>query len=267
MIWLLLIIVAIAAWAVGMFNGLITLRNRVDEAASDIDVQLKRRHDLVPNLVNTVKGYATHEQQLFERVTEARSQAVAAGTNLQERAQAENMLTSTLRSLFAVAENYPDLKANQNFLALQEELADTENKIMASRRFYNANVRDYNIRRETVPTSILANYFKFGKREQFELDDITERELPKVEFTAPAPTHIAEAPVMHQEAPQVAPEPTPAPVQEHLIETEPVQPPMPEVEHAPEVFTPEFTPEVPTPEAEGYDAGESSPNEGSERPN
>lgn len=217
MIWLLIILVLIAAWAIGMFNGLIVLRNRVDEAASDIDVQLKRRHDLVPNLVNTVKGYATHEQQLFERVTEARSQAVAAGANMQDRAKAENMLTDTLRSLFAVAENYPDLKANQNFLSLQEELADTENKIMASRRFYNANVRDYNIRRETFPTSILANYFKFGKREQFELEDIAERNVPEVNFTAPVAAAVASMPDQ-------------APVQESLIneDEEMADEPMPE---------------------------------------
>lgn len=182
--WLLLIIIVLAAlWVISMFNGLVTLKNRVDEAASDIDVQLKRRHDLVPNLINTVKGYAAHEQQLLTRVTEARAHAVAAGNDMKARAQAENMLTDTLRSLFAVTENYPDLKANQNFLALQEELADTENKIMASRRFYNSNVRDYNIRREMFPTNMLAEHFKFGRREQFELDDMAERELPKVDFS------------------------------------------------------------------------------------
>lgn len=181
--WILLILIVLAAlWVISMFNGLIALKNRVDEAASDIDVQLKRRHDLVPNLVNTVKGYATHEQQLFERVTEARSQAVSAGADMQARAQAENALSSTLRSLFAVAENYPELKANQNFLALQEELSDTENKVMASRRFYNSNVRDYNIRRETFPTNMLAEHFHFPKREQFELDDISERAVPEVNF-------------------------------------------------------------------------------------
>lgn len=265
MIWLLLIIVAIAAWAVGMFNGLIVLRNRVDEAASDIDVQLKRRHDLVPNLINTVKGYATHEQQLFERVTEARSQAVSAGNNLADRAEAENMLTSSLRSLFAVAENYPDLKANQNFLALQEELADTENKIMASRRFYNSNVRDYNIRRETVPTSILANYFKFGKREQFELEDLTERELPKVDFTPAAPMAAAPVvapaftpePVVTQEAPQTAP------VQEHLIEdTNPVPPTAQEPQNNEPSFV-DNAENMSAPDSTNFDSGDSSSSDSS----
>ncbi|MFA5009655.1 MAG: LemA family protein [Patescibacteria group bacterium] len=182
-IWLILIL-ALVAWVVGMFNGLVILKNRVNEAASDIDVQLKRRHDLIPNLVNTVQGYAQHERELFEKVTQARSNAVAAGSNpdLKQKAAAENTLTSALRSLFAVAENYPDLKANQNFLALQEELSDTENKIMSSRRFYNTNVRDYNIRREIFPTSIMAQMFKFERREQFELEDIKERELPEVKF-------------------------------------------------------------------------------------
>lgn len=182
--WLILIIVVLVAWLVGMFNSLVILKNRVNEAASDIDVQLKRRHDLIPNLVNTVQGYAAHERELLEKVTQARSNAVAAGSNsdLQQKAVAENGLTTALRSLFAVVENYPDLKANQNFLALQEELADTENKIMSSRRFYNTNVRDYNTRREMFPTSMIATYFKFGRREQFELEDLKERELPEVKF-------------------------------------------------------------------------------------
>lgn len=181
---ILLVIVAIfVIWAISIFNGLVTLKNRIDEAESDIDVQLKRRHDLIPNLINTVKGYATHERELLERVTQARADAVSAGTdNVAHRAQAENTLTNTLRSLFAVAENYPELKANQNFLALQEELSDTENKIMSSRRFYNSNVRDYNIRRESFPSSIMANTFNFGPRELFELDDVKEKELPKVSF-------------------------------------------------------------------------------------
>jgi len=185
MVWLpLIIILGLIAWVIGMFNGLIVLKNRVNEAASDIDVQLKRRHDLIPNLVNTVQGYAQHERELFEKVTQARSNAVAAGSNndLKQKADAENTLTTALRSLFAVAENYPDLKANQNFLSLQEELSDTENKIMSSRRFYNTNIRDYNTRRETFPTNIMANMFKFGHREQFELEDIKERELPEVKF-------------------------------------------------------------------------------------
>ncbi len=180
-IWIAIIL--LAAWLVGMFNGLVVLKNRVNEAASDIDVQLKRRHDLIPNLVNTVQGYATHERELFEKVTQARSNAIAAESgDFKQKAAAENALTSTLRSLFAVAENYPDLKANQNFLALQEELSDTENKIMSARRFYNTNVRDYNIRREVFPTNLFVQMFNFARREQFELEDIKERELPEVKF-------------------------------------------------------------------------------------
>jgi LemA protein len=185
MMWIfLLIILALIAWAISAFNGLVVLKNRVDEAASDIDVQLKRRHDLIPNLVEAVKGYAGHEQSLFERVTQARSQAISAGAStMQERAKAENMLTDSLRSLFAVAENYPALQANQNFLALQADLSDTENKISLSRRFYNANVRDYNTRREVFPTNIFANMFNFGRRELFELEDANDRAVPEVKFT------------------------------------------------------------------------------------
>jgi LemA protein len=176
----LVVVIVIAFWLIAMYNGLVKLKNRVEEAWSDIDVQLKRRYDLIPNLVNTVKGYATHERELFEKVTEARSRAMSAGSAA-DKAQAENMLTNTLKSLFAVAENYPDLKANQNFLELQRELTDTEDKIMASRRFYNANVRDLNTKIETFPTNILAGMMGFAKREFFEAEG-GEKELPKVEF-------------------------------------------------------------------------------------
>jgi len=183
-VWVLIILLAVVIlWSIGMFNGLIVLKNRVSEAASDIDVQLKRRHDLIPNLINTVKGYASHESGLFEKVTEARSSAInASGQGLAARAGAENALTSSLRSLFAVAENYPELKANTNFLALQEELSDTENKIMSSRRFYNSNVKSFNTRQEVFPSSIIAKLFSFKKSELFELEDISEREVPKVDF-------------------------------------------------------------------------------------
>jgi LemA protein len=163
---LLIIIAVAAAWLVLVYNGLIRLRNRVDEAWSDIDVQLKRRYDLIPNLVNTVKGYATHERELFEKVTEARSRAMGAGTTA-DKAQAENMLSQTLKSLFAVAENYPDLKANQNFLELQRELTDTEDKIQASRRFYNGNVRDFNTKIQVFPNNIIAGMLKFTASEFF----------------------------------------------------------------------------------------------------
>lgn len=164
------IAVVLVVSVIGMYNSLIRLRNRVDEAWSDIDVQLKRRYDLIPNLINTVKGYATHERELFEKVTQARTAAMGAKTPA-EHEKAENMLSGTLKTLFAVAENYPDLKANQNFLELQRELSDTENKIQASRRFYNGNVRDFNIKLESFPVNLLAGAFGFGKREFFEAEE------------------------------------------------------------------------------------------------
>lgn len=170
-------IVGLALWAFSAYNGLITFRNRAEEAWSDIDVQMKRRYELIPNLVSTVKGYAAHESGVFQKVTEARSQAMQAGT-VAEHAESENMLTGALKSLFAVSEAYPDLKANQNFSQLQTELADTENKIQAARRFYNGNVRDYNTKIESVPTNVLANMFSFTKRDFFELTE-SEQEAKK----------------------------------------------------------------------------------------
>jgi LemA protein len=177
---LLIVLVIIVIAIVAMYNGLIRLKNRVDEAWSDIDVQLKRRHDLIPNLVNTVKGYAAHEKELFEKVTEARTAAISAGTPA-EKEKAENMLSGTLKSLFAVAEAYPDLKANQNFLELQRELTDTEDKIMASRRFYNGNVRDFNTKIEIFPNSLIAGMLNFAKREFFEAEG-GEKVLQEVKF-------------------------------------------------------------------------------------
>ena len=175
------LIVLIILYAIGVFNSLIRLKNRTNEAWSDIDVQLKRRHDLIPNLVEAVKGYAKHERELFEKVTEARTKAMGA-QGIQEKGQAENMLSNTLKTLFAVAENYPDLKANANFLELQRELSDTENKVQASRRFYNGNVRDFNIRIESFPSRIVADMLKFQKREFFEIEVPVEREAPEVKF-------------------------------------------------------------------------------------
>ena len=157
------------------------MRNRVAEAWSDIDVQLKRRYDLIPNLVNTVKGYASHEKETFENVTKARSQAMQAQTPA-EHSKAENFLSETLKSLFAVSENYPDLKANQNFLELQKELTDTENKIQASRRFYNGNVRDFNTKLQVFPTNVVAGSFGFSARDFFELGSEAEKEPAKAEF-------------------------------------------------------------------------------------
>lgn len=176
----LIIVVVLGLVLAGMYNGLITLKNRVDEAWSDIDVQLKRRHDLIPNLVNTVKGYATHEKELFEKVTAARTAAMGAGTPA-EKEQAENALSGTLKTLFAVSENYPDLKANQNFLELQRELTDTEDKIQASRRFYNGNVRDFNTKLQVFPTNLLAGMLGFAAREFFEAA-ASEKENVNVQF-------------------------------------------------------------------------------------
>ena len=179
--WVLLgIIVVLVIWAVAVYNGLIRLKNRVDEAWSDIDVQLKRRYDLIPNLVNTVKGYAAHEKEVFEKVTEARTRAMGA-QSAGDKAQAENALSQTLKSLFAVAEAYPDLKANQNFLELQRELTDTEDKIQASRRFYNGNVRDFNTTIQVFPNNIFAGMLGFSAREFFEAAE-GEKEPVKVEF-------------------------------------------------------------------------------------
>lgn len=181
-VWILLgLLVLVLLWFVATYNGLIRLRNRTDEAWSDIDVQLKRRYDLIPNLVETVKGYATHEKEVFERVTQARAQAMGAQTPA-AHAQAENMLTGALKSLFAVAENYPELRASENFAKLQDELSDTENKIQASRRFYNGNVRDFNTALQVFPTNIVANMLGFKSREFFEIEEPKEREAVAVKF-------------------------------------------------------------------------------------
>jgi len=182
LLWIIIILlVLVLLWLIGVYNGLIRLKNRVAEAWSDIDVQLKRRYDLIPNLLNTVKGYATHERELLEKVTQARAQAMQA-TTPEQKGQAENMLSDTLKSLFAVAENYPDLKASQNFAKLQDELSDTENKIQAARRFYNGNVRDFNTKIEIFPNHLVANLLSFKKAEFFEIENETEKEPVKVEF-------------------------------------------------------------------------------------
>lgn len=184
MIYLWIILVLIVLWVVFIFNGFVTLRNRAKEAWADIEVQLKRRYDLIPNLVNTVKGYATHESSAFENVTKARSAAMGAQGPTANKAQAENMLTGALKSVFAIAEAYPELKANQNFLALQNELSDTENKIQSARRFYNANVRDLNIKIESFPSNIIAGAFHFTKMEFFDLPDNDAAQNPvKVDFS------------------------------------------------------------------------------------
>ncbi|MFA6017953.1 MAG: LemA family protein [Patescibacteria group bacterium] len=167
-------------WLVVVFNGLVTSKNRVEEAWSDIEVQLKRRYDLIPNLVNVVKGYAKHESSVFENVTKARSAAMNAG-NPAEHAKAENMLTDTLKSLFAVAESYPDLKASENFGHLQRELVDAEDKIQASRRFYNGNVRDFNTKLQVFPTNMVGNMLGFKKYDFYDAPEVAN-ETPVVTF-------------------------------------------------------------------------------------
>ncbi|MBI2551207.1 LemA family protein [Candidatus Uhrbacteria bacterium] len=177
---LFLLPVILIAWIIVLYNGLIQGRNRVDEAWSDIDVQLKRRYDLIPNVVETVRGYAKHEEGVFTKVTEARTAAMSATTPAQHGA-AENMLSGALKSLFAVAEAYPQLQAAGNFLNLQQQLGDTEDKIQASRRFYNANVRDFNTKIQAFPANLLANAMGFMKREFFDAPD-TAMEVPQVKF-------------------------------------------------------------------------------------
>ncbi|MFC2163238.1 LemA family protein [Candidatus Altiarchaeota archaeon] len=172
--------VLIAVTVVMIYNGLVSLRNRCENAWSQIDVQLKRRNDLIPNLIETVKGYAAHEKQTFENVTKARAAMASAG-NVKDAAKADNMLTGALKSLFAVAENYPDLKANQNFMQLQEELTATENKIAYARQFYNDIVYKYDTKRQVFPSSIIAGMFNFVDRDYFKVEEAA-RAVPKVDF-------------------------------------------------------------------------------------
>ncbi len=187
MVWALIIIGVLVflliVSVIGIYNKLVRDRNRVDNAWHQIDVQLKRRYDLIPNLVETVKGYASHEKEVFEKVTQARAMGINAQT-VGEQAQAENMITQALKSLFAVAEAYPDLKANQNFLMLQEELSGTESKIAFARQFYNDSVMTYDTNRQRFPANIIAGMFSntFKPREYFEIEVAAEREAPKVQF-------------------------------------------------------------------------------------
>lgn len=184
MLGLLFILIAAAVlvvWFFTVYNSLIGLKVRISNAWSQIDVQLKRRHDLIPNLVEAVKGYMQYEKDTLERVIKARNQAVDA-SSLKDKAQAENILTQTLRSLFAVVERYPDLKANQNVLKLQDELTSTENKIAFSRQYYNDEVRLYNTKIEVVPSNMVANMFGFTRKDFFEIEDRAEKEPPKVQF-------------------------------------------------------------------------------------
>jgi len=184
--WILVgVIAVIAIWLWSTYNSLVKSNIRVDEAWSDITVQMKRRFDLIPNLINTVKGYAKHEKEVFENVTKARSAVLTAAEagDVKQAAQADNMFTSALKSLFAVAENYPQLKADENFKHLQEELVDTEDKIQASRRFYNGAARDLNTKIQVFPTNLIAGAFGFKRREFFEVDNRAEVEaVPEVNF-------------------------------------------------------------------------------------
>ena len=181
LLFLVIIIVVGFIAAIGFYNSLVSLRNRCDNAWSQVDVQLRRRYDLIPNLVETVKGYAKHEREVFERVTEARSNAINAST-VKEQGQAENMLTGALKSLFAVVENYPELKANQNFLMLQEELAGTEGKIAYARQFYNDTVMRFNVKQQVFPSNIIAKVFNFKEKEYFEVEEAEARGPVKVAF-------------------------------------------------------------------------------------
>lgn len=180
-LWILIVLlILLGLWLILSYNGLISLRNRSDEAWSDISVQMKRRYDLIPNLVNTVKGYASHESSVFENVTAARTAAMGAHT-LDEHAKAESALTGTLKTLFAVSENYPALQASQNFLELQHELTDAEDKIQAARRFYNGNVRAFNTSLQSFPTNVMAGAFAFTKKDFFEMAE-SEKAVPEVKF-------------------------------------------------------------------------------------
>lgn len=174
-------VVIVVVWLVAIYNGFVKLVNRTKEAWADIDVQLKRRYDLIPNLIETVKGYAAHEKEAFENVSKARAQAMGA-QSVHDKEVADNMVTSALKSIFAIAEAYPQLRAVESFSKLQDELSDTENKIQASRRFYNGNVRDLNTKIEMFPYSIIAGIFKFQKQEFFELEQEAAREPVKVSF-------------------------------------------------------------------------------------
>jgi len=180
--WIILAVVVVLIFLViGLYNGLIGLKNKVDEAWSDIETQLKRRYDLIPNLVETVKGYATHEKGTLENVTKARNVAMGA-SGFADKAQAENALSGTLKTLFAVSENYPELKANQNFMDLQQTLKDIEDHIQLSRRYYNATVRDFNTKLEVFPNNVFAGMLGFKRREFFQTDSEAERQNVKVSF-------------------------------------------------------------------------------------
>ncbi len=207
---IILIILVITLYVVVTYNSLVKMRNHVKEGWADIDVQLKRRYNLIPNIVETVKGYAAHEEAVFTKVTEARSGAINAG-NVHDQGAAENMLSGALKSLFALAENYPDLKANDNFKQLQNELVDTEDKIQASRRFYNSTVREFNTKVEQFPAKVVADMFKFKSEEFFEIEEEEQKEVVDVDFNKGETMQAAPAPEAAPEPEQKPEESAPAP--------------------------------------------------------
>ena len=192
---IVVLLVILGLWAAGVYNGLVRLRNLVQEAWRQIDVELKRRHDLIPNLVETVKGYASHEREALDAVVAARAAAVTSGGSMEQQAEQEGALSAALGRLFAVAEAYPNLKANHNFLALQTELTETEDRVAAGRRFYNANVRELNTRVESFPSNLFAGVFHFARADYFEIADAAQRAVPQVSLGGPAaPAARAEEP-------------------------------------------------------------------------
>jgi LemA protein len=201
-------------FGVASYNRFVTQRNLIRDAFANIDTELRRRYDLIPNLVETVRGYAAHERETFEAVTRARAAAVSATGSPAEQAAAEGPLVAALRQLLVVAENYPDLKANENFLQLQGELANTEDRIQTSRRFYNANVREYNRRVQSVPSNIIASMFGFREEEFFEIEPAmreTVEEAPRVDFGPGVPAQAPQSPPQAQAPPEPAPPGTPGP--------------------------------------------------------
>ena len=211
---LLVLVAVVVLWGIGIYNGLVKLRNLVQEAWRQIDVELKRRHDLIGNLVETVKGYAAHERGTLEDVMKARSAAMAGGQSPAQQAQSEGLLSAALGRLIAVAEAYPDLKANQNFLALQQELTSTEDRIASARRYYNANVRELNTKVETVPSNIVAGMFHIGREEYFEAEG-AERDPVNVDFgqrdaTIPPPSGYAAGAAPAPATPTEGTQPPPA---------------------------------------------------------
>lgn len=182
-LYVLLGLIAISSFSlIAIYNALVRKRSMVEEAWSGIDVQLRRRHNLIPALIETVKAYASHEEKVFKNVTDSREKCLGAKDNVEELAQAENMLTSGLKSIFALAENYPDLKANTNFIKFQEDLAEIEEQVQLARRYYNGSTRELNIAVESFPSNIVASAFRFAKKEYFEIEDAAQKEMPQVKF-------------------------------------------------------------------------------------